>query len=469
MRFSNRNEIVTKIQLSCIALCLVCASEAFQVTTNPISSWKQLTLKKKFTTCVNTREIIYRKGLKMTFDGIGDEEQEEDDDDDDDEYINDDSLGDWRTFRSTLVGNSLSTEGNDITEQETKEKSKVSANVELLFTQSDDLGEEYLSGAWAHEAPDIEVGGLVVRLPIEAEIYRGRKKTAIGKVLAKRLDVEDEGSNASSYLSLGSDSKKSSPNFSFSVVGAQTLLWYKKAQKLIEEEMLKIADGANDQGEIDPKYLAPASLSLLETYIDHQNSWQEVCLVADRDFSKGTATTLVLNRPMAFSVGRDLARLVLFGGSISDKLAASQSKLLVSFLSAFQNTCAVYVGGPDKMDEPAIMIHGFADLEGAVEIAPGTKVYKGGVSAAVEGILSGKYNPLDFRFFVGRYDYENGDLDVAVHLHKYQSIACARPIILKQCIQLPKPLWHEVLEMCGGELKEISKLELLKRDDVQEE
>merc|ERR1711920_868847 len=166
---------------------------------------------------------------------------------------------------------------------------------------------------------------------------------------------------------------------------------------------------------------------------------------------------------MAFTVSNTLSRLILFGGldASLDRLTASQSKRLVSFKQAFENTCAIYVGGPDKTELPAVMIHGYGEIEGAEEIAPGTKLYKGGIDGAIEGILSGKYNPLDFRFFVGRYEYKNGELDLAVNASKYQTIACARPIILKQCIQLPKPLWHEVMELCGGELMEISKLELM--------
>jgi putative transcriptional regulator len=46
-------------------------------------------------------------------------------------------------------------------------------------------------------------------------------------------------------------------------------------------------------------------------------------------------------------------------------------------------------------------------------------------------------------------------------------VACARALALKQCIQLPKPLWHEVMEFCGGELSEISKLEFQKRTDLK--
>lgn len=413
-----------------------------------------------------------------------DDNNDEDDDDDDDEYISDDTLGDWRTFRSTLVGNGLSSpslsetgenkdyeEGDKPKVEKTEEEKEVSANVELLFSQSDKLGEEYLSGAWAHEAPDVEVGGLVVRLPLEAEIHKSKGKNLISQELLKRMNTEDEGSSGSSYLSLGSDDKasSSSPNLSFSLVAARTLLWYKKAQKLIEEEMSNIANLANENGEIDPRQLDPKSESLLSLYLDNQNTWQEVCLVTDRDVTGGNATTFVINRPMAFSASQGLARLLLFGssGAVSERVPPSQTQLLVKFLNAFENICAVYIGGPDKMGEPAIMIHGFGELDGSKEIAPGTKIYRGGINAAIDGVMSGKYNPMDFRFFVGRHEYKNGELDVAVHASKYQPLACARPIVLKQCMQLPKPLWHEVLELCGGELKELSKLELMKRDDMQ--
>ena len=53
------------------------------------------------------------------------------------------------------------------------------------------------------------------------------------------------------------------------------------------------------------------------------------------------------------------------------------------------------------------------------------------------------------------------------HPNGRSSVACARPVALKQCLGLPKPLWHEVLELCGGELAELSRIELLKRDDLQ--
>ena len=38
---------------------------------------------------------------------------------------------------------------------------------------------------------------------------------------------------------------------------------------------------------------------------------------------------------------------------------------------------------------------------------------------------------------------------------------------LKQCLGLPKPLWHEVMELCGGELAAWSTIELRKRTDLE--
>jgi hypothetical protein len=34
---------------------------------------------------------------------------------------------------------------------------------------------------------------------------------------------------------------------------------------------------------------------------------------------------------------------------------------------------------------------------------------------------------------------------------------------------LPKPLWHEVLELSGGEARDVSRIEILKREDLDEE
>jgi putative transcriptional regulator len=360
--------------------------------------------------------------------------QEEEDDDDDDEEIDADSLGDWRAFRRNLAGRMT----NAADEEPTSVANKISTeNEKVLRTQNQVLANEYKTGAWAHETSMPEVGGLVCRLPLEVEIYRNYRHSLIGKKLR------------SSHAFAEEDTKE----------------WYKSAQMLVENEMQDIAEHAQGGGQIDAATLNDEAAEMLQLYIENQETWQEVCLVLERNVERGTATTLVLNRPMAMKLTENLARLVLNGAFTTINLG--KKKDLVKFVLAFGNECAVYVGGSQGQEEPAIMLHGIADLPGATEISPNSGIYRGGIQAAIDGVLEGKYQPLDFRFFLGRHVYDESTLDVQVLLGKYQPIACARSLALKQCISLPKPLWHEVLELCGGELKEISSLEMLKRDDLQ--
>ena len=307
----------------------------------------------------------------------------------------------------------------------------------------------------------------MVRMPLEVEIFRNHKHSLTGRLLRKQSKVLlNEGSTAQQY--------------------------YHQAANLVQEEMLKIAESADTAGHIDASALSDQSADLLTLYLDNQETWQEVCLVLQDDekkkktsqkdtkaarVDKSTSShkqTVVLNRPMSLKLTHNLALLVLYGvqemkqedNNDADETLAKNETML-KFLLAFGQECAVYIGGPDRQDEPALLLHGFADVEGAKEIGSGTGLYCGGLPAVVEGVLRGKYRALDFKFFVGRHEYPDSSLDVSVLLGKYQPVACARSLALKQCLSLPKPLWHEVLELCGGELTEISNLELLKRDDIR--
>jgi putative AlgH/UPF0301 family transcriptional regulator len=409
---------------------------------------------------------------------------DEDDNDDDDEYIEDTDLGDWRSFRKTLVDSGISIEtaeeGYMDSDTKKKEESKTpvssidaskgssierptsvsKANEELLETQSETLAKEYKGGVWAHESGFAEIGGLVVRMPLEAEIYRNKDKSEIGTELMSRLQNDE-------------DMGKKNIDEPISTLEAETFLWYRKAQALIKEEMNVIASRANERGEVDATGLPPQTEDLLRLYLSNQENWQSVCLVAKMDESSNSAETYTLNRPMAFSLTENSAKIVMFGvmsNAIRDgRIPVSDTNKYTKFLRAFEKQCAIYVGGPANQDKPAVIIHGIQDLEGATEISPGTGIYMGGLEAAIDGVLDGRYKPLDFRFFVGCNRYQKGELDTAILSNKYQPIACARSIALKQCIQLPKPLWHEVMEMCGGELREVSRLELKKRSDIAQE
>jgi hypothetical protein len=366
------------------------------------------------------------------------------------------------------------------------------------------------------------VGGLVVRMPLEVELRRNYKHSLTGQKLRDKLELRlrrDEQKAKNKYASTTTRDQaatsnatnatrvqKGSPSLLPSSVDEMEIaIWYATAQTLVKDEMTAIAAAAGSDGQLDSSSLSDAASEVLQLFLDHQETWQEVCLVLEH--SVQSATTLVLNRPLALQLTDALGKMVLYGTFSSDETQSrseraahkAQMPTIKDFLKAFGSECGVYLGGPDDQHLPAIMVHGIADLEGATEIAAGTGLYQGGIKAAVAGVLAGRYKPLEFRFFVGRHSYstmttateidwqmllgveayeaamledvmEDGipsSLDLEVVLGKYQPIACARSLALKQCIQLPKPLWNEVLELCGGELSDISEFEQLKPDDMQ--
>ena len=292
---------------------------------------------------------------------------------------------------------------------------------------------------------------MVLRMPLEVELYRNYRHSIMGSKLRAILVDDGEGEG------IPTDDLVMSH-------------WYGRSHDLIEEQMKKIADMADDEGQIDATTLSDEYSDMLNLYLENQEKWQEVCLVLERTTSSegsNSAKTLVLNRPMSFKLTKDLGKLLYFGAcNNKTKIARKKAHDLTRFMFAFREECAVYIGGPDGQDKPAEFIHGIRDLPGAVEISPGSNIFRGGLEAAVDGVLEGRYSPFEFRFFVGCYNYEESMLDVEVRLGKYQPIACARALALKQCISLPKPLWHEVMELSDGDLPDIARLEMLKRSEV---
>ena len=147
---------------------------------------------------------------------------------------------------------------------------------------------------------------------------------------------------------------------------------------------------------------------------------------------------------MTSNLSESLGQLLLYGSAgATGSLTLSQTELLVRFLIAFESKCYVYIGGAENQGEPAEIIHGIPHLEGCREIAPGIGIYRGGIEAAIQGVMNGTYKPEEFRFFVGKNVHEDGELERKVFRGQYQPVACARSLALKQCLSLPKPLWHE--------------------------
>jgi hypothetical protein len=166
-----------------------------------------------------------RRTIFTTYAINNEEDHDEDDDDDDDDeeedmIVDDAALGDWRKFRATLIDGGLPTanSGADTTTTTTtttttgmttttalyttilptedgssstsstiasssmvdesssptlkKRRRTVAAqNEALLAQQNQPLAEEYRTGIWAHTIGQAEVGGLLCRMPVEAELY----------------------------------------------------------------------------------------------------------------------------------------------------------------------------------------------------------------------------------------------------------------------------------------------------------
>jgi hypothetical protein len=165
-----------------------------------------------------------------------------DNNDDDEGYIDTNQLGDWRAFRKSLGG-------------ETQVKSVSKENEDVLRTQSKALADEYMNEVWAHATATPELGGFLARMPLEVEIYRNHKHNIMGKKLRRQFSKDG---------------------------GEATIFWYRKAKQLVEDEMQKIAETAQD-GQLDSSELDEESSEMLSLYLDNQvRLWLRVTCALER-------------------------------------------------------------------------------------------------------------------------------------------------------------------------------------------
>lgn len=373
----------------------------------------------------------------------------------------------WREFRAQLISGGIkltttSAEGEDADGTTPRKPAQPAPRVavaprneELLKTQNEALYAEYVNGAWAHVSPP-EPGGLLCRLPLQAQImHYMRDERAVGKgaVWGERMREK-----LRTELPKASDGTARPELYAEWL--ANTAYCYRLVEGSVLATMRDMQRRARARGPLTSSSMKEEELVLLQLFSAAQETWQEVCLVTAMR-GPDRAEGVVLNRPLAKAVDRQLAKVLL--GAEKPGAPAPDDAQLSRLVGAFGAHAGVYFGGPDGQLEPGLFVHGIDDLPGAVEVSPGTRIYTGGLEAAVDGILVGKYKPLDFRFFVGRHS------DLSTAQGEYVALACARPVALKQCLGLPKPLWHEVMEMAGGECARLSRLEITKREDLQDD
>ena len=98
----------------------------------------------------------------------------------------------------------------------------------------------------------------------------------------------------------------------------------------------------------------------------------------------------------------------------------------MDFARAF-NGCSVYRGGPCGADAKGLCVHGNGALEGAQELAPGLALYVSSAESALAAVEKGVASAADFRLFVGHHE------GLSTHNGDWVAVACARPLVLKQC------------------------------------
>lgn len=380
-----------------------------------------------------------------------------------------------------------------------------------LLEQSPSLHSELTSQLSSPSSPLYVVGepelcGLLARLPLPAGVwFHGRehlkqeKRRKIIDPNAKPRKHSDElyaeaVSRVNSMIFSESSDKLGSPDSmddeTKQIVAAavkNTNVWYKATETIINNRLNALAIKAVDSsGNIQSSSLNAEDKSFLNRYVKSNEEWEELSVIVAHDgkgikAENGESVSLTINRPLSVGISDSLTELILFGslGSTSSTSSdGSQHEYLsdmytsdfkASFKSAFGSQGVVYVGGPDMQHLPAILLHGQVGLKGSEEVSPGSGLCTGGLQAAVESVLAGKTDPLDYKFMVGRRTSAPGFLEGYCRTGVYAPVHAPRAVGLKQCVGLPKPLYHEVMTLCGGEMEEISRIEILKRKDLKED
>jgi putative transcriptional regulator len=161
--------------------------------------------------------------------------------------------------------------------------------------------------------------------------------------------------------------------------------------------------------------------------------WQAVVLVVD--ITPAGSVGLLLNRPTAMALARR-------PGGLPFEIAGAPTGMQDAF-----GDCRVYRGGP-VAQQVLHLLHGHR-IDGAQQLVPG--VFLGGERDATARVGKGELDPAAFKFFAGATLWEAGALERECAKGAWIPVAAARPLILKQVLQLPTPLWRELLDLLGDD------------------
>lgn len=152
--------------------------------------------------------------------------------------------------------------------------------------------------------------------------------------------------------------------------------------------------------------------------------------VHDQNGSAG----LILNKPTRFTLGE-------LDGMAQVAMGFEENQL--------------YLGG-DVGDDALNVLHRFKDLEKSVEIVDG--VYLNGFDHAQKDVLKGAKNASDFKWYARYCGWSPGQLEEECKSGVWFPAACSSNLIVKDhsVTRGPADLWHQVMQLMGGEYKELS-------------
>merc|ERR1711959_61095 len=202
-----------------------------------------------------------------------------------------------------------------------------------------------------------------------------------------------------------------------------------------------------------------------DAFLSTQRYFHEaVIFIVDYSPSKG-AVGLILNRPTQFtlkSISFDITspdddEEEGTGAGITSDDAGQKSVTIPEFLRDNR----VYFGGDVKSASSTL-----------IGIPPFDETILPGAQKVVDGVYcNGKWFELNddngpavaldapkYKFFAQYAGWAPGQLERELETNEvWIAAACAPELILKQVIQLPKPLWREILELMGSPYYEMSK------------
>lgn len=334
----------------------------------------------------------------------------------------------WREVRARLAG--------------TQPGAGNACNTQALRAQDQKLFNEYAQqGFWAHETSLPEPGGVLLALPIQAQLLRELKCGGQGGTLShwaaalreQFVASEDDDGPIEKWLAPANFAPQDPMLFAYA---------WRRTSSMCNAALGNMMKGLPNVHE----------RALWKTQCAALEARGRVCLVLEEQIDPSTMKCVVLNRQAASKCDHNFARKVLG----SNAAGAKVDQLVEAFGDA-----PVYWGGPSELgspEGPGLCLHGHSDLAGSAELAAGTHIYAAnsvaGISAAAEAVLDGRADPLDFRLSFGHVSLPRAEAEC-----HWMPVACSRSLVLKPCpAGLPEPLWREIAELCGGEAAELSRL-----------